>query len=204
MNLFVKHKLELLELLSALLQSEDILLTLVDDAIFLVNLILFLLKLGIQLLDCNLLFVDLVLFLLDDTVLVLNFHCNILELVFGDLQISLGAQFHVSDLIEICLILHLHLVDLEVCILVDLLHSFTVFLLHDLDRLSQVLNLFLLLIDSILVVLLLFGNSFKMLLVDLGLTFTELPGFSLLSLLHSLVTGSIFKHSLRVIVSACL
>ena len=83
-----------------------------DDAIFLVNLILFLLKLSIQLLDCNLLFVDLILLLLDDTVLILNFHCNILELVFGNLQICLRAQFHVSDLIEISLILHLHLVDL--------------------------------------------------------------------------------------------
>lgn len=66
------------------------------------------------------------------------------------------------------------------------------------------LNLLLLFIDSVLVVFLLLGYSLKMLLVDLCLTLAEFPRFRLLRLLHRLVAGSVFKHSLRVVVSARL
>ena len=66
------------------------------------------------------------------------------------------------------------------------------------------LNLLLLFIDSVLVVLLLLGYSLKMLLVDLCLTLAEFPRFVLLRFLHRLVAGGVFKHSLRVVVSARL
>jgi len=174
----------------------------VNHIVLLVDLTFLLLEFVFELCDRFILLLKLVSFFVNDTFLALELDSDIVEFVLGGLQVGLGAQTHIHDLIQIGLVLHLHLVDFSIGIVVDLLHRLAVLVLHDADAFCQVLDLLVLLVDRVLMILLLLGDFTDMILVQLGLHLAEFARIDLELLLHCLVASSVFEHALRVVISA--
>ena len=167
-----------------------------DDVVLDVDLVSFLSILEVKFLDLLLLFLELELLVANEAHESLELRLNISQLVLRDLKVGLRSQTHVGDLVEACLVLLLNLANFLLCVVIDLVHHFLVVTLHGLDGLLKVSDLLLLLVDSILVVLLLLIDLLSVLLVDRGLSITELPGLLLLLLLESLVASGILEHAL--------
>ena len=102
------------------------------------------------------------------------------------------------------LIFLLDFFDLRASILFNLLHRHIVVSLHGLDILAQVSNLIVLLRHRILMVFLLLVDLLRVILIDCSLRVAELSCLLLLLLLQGLVSRSVFKHALRVLVSSRL
>ena len=146
--------------------------------------------------DLLLLFLKLELLVTNEAHESLKLRLNICQLVLCDLKVGLRSKTHVGDLVEACLVLLLNLTNFLLSVIIDLIHHFLVVPFHGLNGLLKMSDLLLLLVDSILVVLLLLIDLLSVLLIDCGLSITELPGFLLLLFLESLVASGILKHAL--------
>ena len=91
---------------------KDVLLSCVDDLILLLDFGLFVRPLQVELLDVFLLLFELDALVVDPSGQRLDIRLNIGQLVFGDLEVSFGAETHVSDLIETGLVLLFNFADL--------------------------------------------------------------------------------------------
>ena len=94
------------------LEMEDVLFSCVNDLILLLNFCLFVRPLEVELLDVLLLLFKLDALVIDPSGQRLDIGLNVSQLILGDLEVSLGAKTHVSDLIETGLVLLFDLADL--------------------------------------------------------------------------------------------
>ena len=182
---------------------ENVLLSLMDDIVLDVDLSLLLGPLKVQLLLVFLLFIQLDLLVIDPAGECLDLRLYVSKLVFGDLQISLGAQTHVRHLIQTGLVFLLDLTDLRLSVLGDLLHRLIIVPLHRFDVVAEVGNLLVFFGDSVLMVLLLLVHLLGVFLVDCSLGISKLSSFLLLLLLEGLVASCVFQHALRVLIPSC-
>ena len=141
---------------------------------------------------------------MDQTIELLDIVLRISQLVLGDLQVSLGPQAHIGDLIQTRLVFLLNFPNFIGSILVDLLHHLPIVLLHQPDILTQMSYLLFLLRQSILMVLFFLIGLLSVFLVQGGLRLAESSSFLLLLLLECLVFGCVLEHALRVFIASGL
>lgn len=127
-----------------------------------------------------------------------------MELVLCSLEISLRPETHIGDLVQVGLIFHLHFVDFELSIRRDLQHGLLIFRLHKANAFPQMGNLFVLLVQGVLVLLPLPLNFLTMLVVNLLLEVAEPASVNLKLLLEVLVARRILKHPLRILIASRL
>ena len=115
--------------------------------------------------------------------------------------LSFRSQPHILDLAQARLVFGLDLVDLLLCIVVDLLHGLFVVALQRYNLTLQLLNLIFQNLDVVLMGLLLLIDFKRVHLKHVCLRYPEFRSFFLGLVLKLLISCSILQHFLRVVIA---
>ena len=130
LDLVVKHKLKLLQLLSLLLERINFLLTITNLSVLNLNLVQLHLVLLVKRINQLVLLGKLHFLVLDLALKLINLSQNIGDLVFGQLKLSLGLQAHLLNLSHVLLVLSVNILNFLICVILDLTHCLLVVFFH--------------------------------------------------------------------------
>jgi len=201
-DLVVKDKLELLELLGLLFERVDTLLVVTNDSIFVGNLLKLSLNGQLKLLSSILLNIILQLLVLKLSLELVNIITQISKLVVSQLQLSLGSEGHLLNLLLVLSILAHDVILLELGIVHDLSDGLFIVLLLVLDFFAHLLGLSSLTFHHLMMSIHELINRLVMSFDSFRDGFVELTSFLLFLSLKVLELGSIFEHFVGVVISA--